>query len=155
MSTEETKPKSGDILGIKYIWWIVAALLGIGLFALIYFSGKSAGKRAGGINLSSAVGPDGSAPAASSAEVTQLAGKLYKDMEGGNFWGHNLEPWSDFLALSDADVIRVYNEFNTKYQKDSGQSLTKWVANESDTGIDAWDTVKPTITQRLNKLKLI
>jgi hypothetical protein len=132
---------------------ILVLALGIGLY--LYFSGKAAGKRAGSINLSSSGGPDGNAPAASVSEVRQLAGKLYADMDGINFWGHNLDVWKDFLAMSDEDVIRVYNEFDTEYQKKTGQSLTQWVNSETGTGVDAWDQFKPTIIQRLNKLKLI
>lgn len=132
---------------------ILALALIIGLW--LYFSGKAAGKRKGSINLSNPGAPDGSAPVASEAEIRQMAQKLFQDMDGLNWRGHNIQVWQDFLTMSDNDVIRVYNEFNTKYQKETAQSLTEWVNSEVGAGTDGWSTIKPTVLQRFSKLKLI
>jgi len=132
---------------------VLVLILGVGL--LIYFSGKSAGKKKSTLNLSSGAGAGGEAPTISESEVRTLAQKLFSDMEGANFWGHNADAWNSFLSLSDTDVTRVYNEFNSKYQKETSQSLVQWVESETTTGLDSWDSIKPIVQQRFAKLKLI
>ena len=136
---------------------IAGILLGSGviIFAVWYFA-KESGKEEGKIDLSSSTQPDGSAPSASTAEISQIAAKLFKDMDGANYWGHNSAVWQDFLALSDADVTRVYNEFDIQYQKQSGESLKQWVESEMSGGLlDGWATIQPVVLQRFAKLKLI
>lgn len=72
----------------------------------------------------------GTGTSASNNEIKVLAGKLYDDMNGLNLLGHNMEPYMDALILSDNDLIKLYNTFNTLYQAKTGQTLYEWIDNE-------------------------
>lgn len=133
---------------------IIGSLLVIGLFVWVYFSGKANG--ATNINLSNPL-TNGEAPSASQAEVSQLAGKLHADLDGVNTFGHDNQAYQDLLAMSDTDFIRVYNEFNHRFQKDSGQTFHQWLNNE-ETWIQVgskWPPLRDAAIQRMNKLKLL
>lgn len=67
---------------------------------------------------------------ASNDEIKLLAEALFNDMDGYNFTGHDYEPYNKALTLSDTDLVKLYNTFNTLHQKDSGETLTQWIINE-------------------------
>lgn len=75
----------------------------------------------------------GNVSGASNDEIKNIAVKLHGDMSGWNFLGHNPQPYSDALLLNDGDLIKLYNTYNTMYQKESGQTLTQWIEAESYT----------------------
>ncbi len=135
-------------------WLIIGGvLLLIIIMVWVYFSGKSKGKQQGGINISNPVtDPVSGSSSVSESEIRSLAGELYNDMKGLNFFGHNLEPWQRLLSYSDTDFIRVNNEFNLRYQQSSRQSFKVWVENES--GNIWWSTVKDTVLRKISKLNI-
>lgn len=151
-------------IAVNYKWWIIGGfLLLLGLVLYFYFAGRAAGKRAGAINLSNPINDTGTGnnPSQgaflSEADVRQAAGKIHDDMSGVNVWGHNNELYETLLTYSDTDFIRVNNEFNTDYQKDSGQSFRQWMESEV-TWIQIgtkWTVLKDSILQRMDKLKII
>jgi len=63
-------------------------------------------------------------------DIRSITLRLHSDMEGFTL-NRNLEVWTEFLELSDADFIAVYNDFGTMYYPESGQSLREWVDGET------------------------
>lgn len=124
----------------------VLLLLGIGIAVYFYFQGKKKGQSQANINVSSPLNPDGTAPAASESEISNLVTQLHDDMEGINYT-HDETIWNNFLSLSDSDIIKVNNKFNAVYQLDSGESFVDWVDDESG-------DYPQTALQRLKKLNL-
>lgn len=88
---------------------------------------------------------------ASNDELKRIANALYSDMNGFNLWGHNYEPFNQSVLLNDTDLVKLYNAFNAMYQKDSGQTLTQWIANEQFT----YPEVPGIIINRLKKLNAL
>lgn len=133
----------------------VAFLLITAVAVLIYYNGRAAGKRKGGINISTTpTDPGGSTASASNAEISTIASDLWKDMEGANFFGHNLDPWKRWLALSDTDFIRVGNAFNEGHEKSSGQTIRQWVDAEQNWTNPAWSQLKNISITRMDKLRM-
>ncbi|HYD20019.1 MAG TPA: hypothetical protein VEB40_00990 [Flavipsychrobacter sp.] len=133
---------------------ILILLLVIGI--VIYSAGNRKGKSKGQVNISTLPADlaGGQGAQASESEIRQLASEIYEDMKGLNVWGHNITPWQRVLALSDTDLVRLSNEFNTSYQKESEQTLKEWVDSEVGGGT-AWPTVRETVLTRLNKLNIL
>lgn len=97
--------------------------------------------------------PDGSTNnvyGVSSAEIAVISDQLYQDMDGFNLTGHDSAPYEKLSALSDTDFVKVYNAFNTKYQKEGG-TLKEWIEDESY----AFDDVVEAILTRMGRLGLI
>lgn len=67
---------------------------------------------------------------ASNDEIKRIANNLYTDMSGLNGLGHNYEPYEAAVLLTDSDIVKLYNAFNTMYQQNSGETLTQWISNE-------------------------
>lgn len=87
---------------------------------------------------------------ASNDELKLLVEALYKDMKGFNLGGHDYTPYNQANGLDDRDLVKLYNAFNTLYQKDSGQTLTEWMNNESY----YYQTSPGLLLQRFAKLNL-
>lgn len=89
------------------------------------------------------------------AMISGTATSLYNDMKGLNLFGyHNEQPYSDAMTYSDTDFVKLYNIFNTKYQKDSSATLTEWINGESAVPYSPFDTIKTSFVARLGKLNL-
>lgn len=87
--------------------------------------------------------------------ILQLAQDCYQDMDGMNF-SHNADVWSQVLALSDTDFVRLNNKFNLKYQAESEESFRSWVENETDISAFgfSWPAIKDSLLKRFAKLNL-
>lgn len=143
---------------------VLFLLLIVGL--VVYFAGKSKGKLQSTINLSNPVidnpyDQNNQGNVTSTAEVKQLSEAIYNDMNGSNVVNHDIDTWNRVLSLSDTDFIRVYNEFDTAHQKDSGQSLAQWVNNETAYTLGnlfgtnfGWSNVKDIVLKRMARLNL-
>ena len=140
----------------------VALLIVIIIGIVIYRSGKKSGLVAGAINLSSPVNdnPNGAVtgPQASVAELKTLAQTIHDDMDGGNLT-HNIDAWNRVLVLSDSDFIKLYNEFDFDFQKESGQTLRGWIESETSYYVPflgtQWGSTKDALLARMNKLNLV
>jgi hypothetical protein len=86
----------------------------------------------------------------SASEISRISDALYRDMSGFNYLGHDAQPYMDLISLSDTDTERVYNDFNTKHQADSLQTLTGWINSESF----AFNDVADAIRNRFGRLNL-
>jgi hypothetical protein len=133
----------------------IALLLIISLALVFYFNGKAAGKRKGSINISTTpTDSSGNTASASQTEIKALAGDLYIDMKGANAFGHDLDPWKRWLAMSDTDFVRVGNAFNMDNEKNTGETIKQWVEGEQSwTQLD-WKELKNTAINRMVKLNM-
>lgn len=92
---------------------------------------------------------------ASSEILERIAGEMFHDMNGLNLGAaHNIRPYQDALALSNVSFTAVYNVFNAKYQGDSGQTLTEWIASEDALMFSPWEYIQTAMINRLNSLNL-
>jgi len=87
--------------------------------------------------------------------ISQISTDMYNDMKGLN-WGsyHDETPFNSAMTLSDTDFVKLYNFFNTKYQKDSEATLTAWLNGEKAIPYSPFDSVKVVMLSRLGKLNL-
>lgn len=134
------------VIGVILLIILVAGIL-------LYRSGKKSG--ATKINISNPPSDDAGGAGISTAEINSLSDEIYRDMDGLNGFGHNTDVWQRFLSLSDTDLVKVYNEFNTDYQAESEQTLKEWVYNESTSFQPQWSIIKETVLQRFAKLNLV
>ena len=132
---------------------LVALLLIIGVALFFYFKGKKTTTQAPLL----IDNPDGQPTGqgnnvygVSAGEISRISDALHNDMAGFNLFGHDVQPYQDLIALSDTDFGKVYNDFNTKYQPNSGSTLTGWINSESF----AFNDVADSIRQRLGRLNL-
>lgn len=145
------------LLIVAAVILLIVLIIGI----VIYRSGKKSGKAEGVINLSNPVTDNAtgsSSPSASTSEIKQLTEAVKQDLSGVNAFGHDIDLWSRVLTLSDTDFTRLYNEFNTKYQRDSGQSLKQWVDSDVDYFFQVgskWGTIKQTVLAKMAKLNFV
>lgn len=89
--------------------------------------------------------------AVSKSEILQVVDGLYRDMQGFNWSGHDIEPFEKLQSLSDTDFVNVYNVFNSKYQQESQETLKEWIESESF----AFDDIIDSILARMGRLNLI
>lgn len=128
----------------KKWFYIIGGIVLLFIVAGVYFYYQGAKK----VTLQSKPGelpgnPDaGNVSGASNDEIKKLASDLYTEMKGFNLFGHDYTPYKDANALNDADLIKLYNTFNTIYQKDSGQTLIGWLNSESFRNSDYPDLLK-------------
>ncbi len=115
----------------KYIYISIGVLLFLVVLAIVFYK-----KGKNNVTLQSLPGElpgnpsSGNITGASNDEIKNIANQLYEDMSGFNGAGHNYEPYERAALLNDTDLIKLYNTFNTLYQKDSGETLTEWISNE-------------------------
>jgi hypothetical protein len=115
----------------KQIYIIASVIIFLVVLAYVFYR---RGKKQ--VTLQSAPGElpgnpqSGNVSGASNDEIKRLANNFYEDMNGFNGLGHNYEPYTQALLLNDGDLVKLYNAFNTIYQKDSGQTLTQWILSE-------------------------
>lgn len=142
------------------LWAIVIGVILVVLFVVWYFGYKRGSKKTTISPLTgddpNSTDPNNNPAGMSDSDIKMLASNLHDDMEGSNFFGHNDDLFSKVTELSDTDVQRLYNEFNTQYQSDSGQTFTQWIAGEAG----AWsggvfDNLRTSILARLAKLNLV
>jgi hypothetical protein len=134
----------------KKIYIYVAVGLGlllVGIGAWLYHQGT---KKTTLQDPSSLPGSTGGGSGASNDELKVLAEELYNDMNGYNWNGHDMSFYKKALTLNDTDLIKLYNAYNSLYQKSSGQTLVEWIDNEK-----FWDTsITDTLLAKMSKLNL-
>ena len=96
-----------------------------------------------------------SANAVTNAEVDaadRLAAKLYRDMDGLNLMGHDIDLYEEVNLLSDRELSILNAVFNKKYG--NGETLIEWLDAESFLWADNFglDTLVKSIINRLNKI---
>ena len=97
----------------------------------------------------------GNAAAVTDAEVDaadRLAAKLYRDMDGLNLMGHDIDLYEEVNLLSDRELSILNAVFNKKYG--NGETLIEWLDAESFLWADNFglDTLVKSIINRLNKI---
>lgn len=92
----------------------------------------------------------GNVTGASNDEIKSIANNLFEDISGLNFLGHNQAPYDAANLLNDADMIKLYNTFNTQYQAELEETLTVALDNEVGLG-----TSGDILIKRLKKLNCV
>lgn len=88
-------------------------------------------------------------------KLNELAGDLYEDMKGVDLFGaHDIDIYERVAVLSNSEFVALHNTFNSKYQSDSGQTLTEWVRSEFSVPYSQFETIKNTFVKRSNNLNL-
>jgi hypothetical protein len=123
-----------------YIGIGVVLLIGI-VAAIFYFKGKNQ------VTLQYSPGElpgnpgSGTQYGASNNELKTLSQDLYDEMNGYNILGHDMGPYKRAVYLNDNDLIKLYNTFNTMFQKESDQTLYEWIDNEKFNSHDITDAL--------------
>ena len=120
----------------------------------IYLIGRSSGKKgkAKHIDLPTDTGkPGDNFGGIPASTIRRLSVALHDDMDGWNLGGHNMDPYKEWLTMSDTGFVAVYNDFNDQFYSEGKGTLRKWIADEMyrDSLID--DAVLP----RMAKLNLL
>lgn len=136
--------------GIKKAWEenpIATTLIGVGVLTVFGLTiSRAWGKGKGGRSLNIYRSPED----INKWSPTPLAKKLYADMKGINLFPAT-EAWAALHNLpQNQQVIDVYNEFNSLYYPESGETLTQWIRGESTD----WEGNKKKALQRLDALGL-
>lgn len=125
-----------------YLFIGIGIILVIGIVATVfYFKGKKQ------VTLQYTPGQlpgnpgSGTTYGASNDELKTLAQDLKDEMTGLNLLGHDMEPYKRALVLNDTDLIKLYNTFNTLYQKESGSTLYQWIDDEKFSDHSVTDTL--------------
>lgn len=138
---------------------VIIGIIVIVVALFLYFQGKKAGGRgkAKHIDLPSdlVVGGDpNSDPNAGGipgSTIRRISTALHDDMDGWNLTGHNMDPYKEWLTLSDTGFVAVYNDFNDQFYNEGKGTLRKWIMDEMyrDSLVD--DAILP----RMAKLNLL
>lgn len=84
-----------------------------------------------------------------SDKAAAMAARLYEDMKGFNWLGHDNSIYEDLNQFSDHELSVVYYCFNSNYGEN--ETLTQWLINENFRVHNLTDS----IILRLQKLNLI
>lgn len=96
----------------------------------------------------------GNITGASNDEIKGIANGLHEEMDGLNLFGHDMDIYNRALLLNDADIVKVYNTFNTLYQqKSGGDTLTAWL--ESELFSSTFESAAINLIGRLKKLNCL
>ena len=89
------------------------------------------------------------------SSLQMLAQNINSDLSGFNFLGqHDETPYQIALSLSNTDFVQLYNIYNTYFQPDSKETLTKWIENDKSIFYSPFETIKQAILKRLYSLDL-
>lgn len=126
---------------LKKVNWkkVIIALLIIALVLYIYFKGKAAGKQGkakyvdipADIIGGNASGSDANiGQVETGAKIRQIAIGLHDDMDGYNWLGHDMKYYKEWVTLSNAGFVAVYNDFNKMYMSEGKGTLKQWLVDE-------------------------
>ena len=152
-------------LDIKYKLISAFVILLIVCIVICYI--YSQGKKACAINQSSPVIDNPNDPTQNTTpqtpqnEIDQMSVDIHSDF--GSFYGltdqlgHNMDLWNKVLVLSDTDLVRLNNAYNTKYQSQDGTDFFNKLNSQSTVLLwngDTWSVVKQALIDRLTKLNI-
>lgn len=141
----------------KLITITVLIIVVISIILTIYFSGKKAGKT--GTFSEGAVTDDSvTIPGENQVTLTHdeeskirvMVSKLYKDMDGLNIWGNNMDIYNDYASMSDKLFVLTYNLFNKLYESQGYGTLRDWIDDEQG----LFGGIIDTINNRFDRLNL-
>lgn len=94
--------------------------------------------------------------------IRQMAMRLHSDMDGINVT-RDMDMYNEFLSMSNADFVAVYNDFGELFFAGSGQTLRQWIEGENFAltssvftpwSIYAGTEMKTALLNRFNELNL-
>lgn len=69
---------------------------------------------------------------ASNDEIKNIANDIHEDISGLNlFSGWKVATYDRALLLNDTDIVKLYNTYNTLYQKENEETLTQALQDEN------------------------
>jgi len=109
--------------------------LGLVLCVLAYFVGKSIGVKSPppAVPLPDDNNPGGTGAPITNAEqgeLDSLALRIYNDVTGISWWGHDNDLYQECINLSDRLLGGLYNTYNAKYFSRHNQTLTQVLNDE-------------------------
>ncbi len=131
---------------LKTYWKQIAIVIGVIIVILIiYYYGKSSGS-VGQVPLPP---DDPNAPLteAEKQKIRSIVLALHEDMDGYNFLGHNMQPYKDWLLLSNTGFVSVYNDFNRMYFSEGEGTLREWIENEQ---YNQWTLIDDVVIPKMN-----
>lgn len=141
----------------KYSEWIIIIALIIIAIVIIYFMGRKQGKKytPDDVDLppdTQPVGTDGSS--LSTWNPGPITDAIAADLS--EFWGsHDAQPYNDALALSNSQLVAVYNDWNHRYFNDFDQKTLIGAIQDDWTAWNySWATATSTLVQKLKSLGL-
>jgi hypothetical protein len=125
MAAEKTSTTTVAVVSISFLV----------LAVLVFFVLKNIAKRQ---QPPKAVLPDDANPgyvgapftAAEQALLTGLAGRIFSDVDGISYWGHDNDLYQEALNLSDRLVTGLYNTYNQLYFSKHNETLTETLNKE-------------------------
>ncbi|MGZ4079564.1 MAG: hypothetical protein ACXVPW_18240 [Bacteroidia bacterium] len=128
-------------------------LLFIGVIAFIFYQKGKKTTTIAQVPTDNVPGDPGNSAGVSDSDITKIAGDLHTEMDGFN-WERDTAPYHALMLLGNADFVRVYNAFNTKFQAASGATLKGWIDGEKSIWDTDFDAVKKDILSRMESLNL-
>lgn len=89
-------------------------------------------------------------------KANELARAMYTNFESYNafnFWYRPLEPFEEFVRVSDKVFVMVYNRFNQLYGMTGNGSLREWFNDEAFSKND-WEFIETIVFPRMDRLNL-
>jgi hypothetical protein len=138
---------------------VVAALT-----AIIYFIGRRAGKNAASSPWNAPLPADGQHATGllvvDPAKVRTVSDDLYLDLKKWDWnpitFSRNVAIYEQFNSLSDTEFVAVYNDWNIRFSKEfNGKSLLIVIKDETGWGLARFNSLRNTIVQRCQRLKLV
>jgi hypothetical protein len=131
----------------KYIG--IFSLLGVALLGYVYYRGTK--------KTTIARVPLDSGGGVSQSFLESLSARIYESDKGLNvpfFNEHDEEAYQLALELSNADLTRLYNVFNSKYQNELNETLTTFVSAQYASDASTYGTYKKVLLGRLSSNNL-
>lgn len=124
-----------------------AALL---LLALVYFYGRTGGKRKGERNSTTIAPVPNPEHIDPNLDVVGLAQRIHYQLNGLSWWYSDARKavLNELLNLNNSEFIAVYNQFNTAHG--DGDTLRSWIESESGLG----DSLETRLMERFRLLNL-
>ena len=131
----------------KYSTEIIIGVLLIVAILVIYFVGKSSGKKY--------TPKDVELPGDTSTGGTEFNPGKYTDIvwnnvEGGA-WNHDADTLQTVANLSDSQLVAVYNDWSKRYYEKRGNETMTTALISEYSPLFAWDTIRDGLVARLEK----
>lgn len=134
----------------KYKWWIIAAvILLIIILIYVYYQGKK--YRPSTVILPPDVQPGG----ATTFDPSTYTNAIHTDVTC-YFCMHDSTPYADANALSNSQLVAIYNDWNKRYYEEDSETIVQAIKGERDTfGLNyAWQYIAGTLISRYESLGL-
>lgn len=134
----------------KYKWWLLGAIVVIGLsiaFIVVYKKGKKWAP--GKVDLP----PDTQPGGATNFEPGPYTEAIWKDLDCV-FCTHDSAPYEALMRLSNSQLVSIYNDWNARYFKKNNETLIQAIEADFTVWNSTWATTASNVITRLESLNL-